>query len=89
LIERSGGGGGGSSLLLGAVEDGTGLTGAKMTGVGGIAAVDPLLTKSLRDGGVPLRERLRDVMRVLGVCSKEPLREPFEEIDASSSSSRC
>lgn len=44
-----------------------------------MCAVAPLLTKSRREGGVPLRERLRDVMRVLGVRSIEPLREPFEE----------
>lgn len=51
-----------------------------------MCAVAPLLTKSLSDGGVPLRERLRDVMRVLGVWSSEPLREPLEETDELSSS---
>lgn len=49
----------------------------------------PLLTKSFRDGGVPLRDRLRDVMRVLGVWSNEPLREPWEDTDDSSSSAEC
>lgn len=46
----------------------------------------PLLTNSFREGGVPLRERLREVIRVLGVWSKEPLRELFEETDELSSS---
>lgn len=84
-MERSGGGGG-SSLLSGRTEDGSDFTGGKVTGVGGICAVAPLLTKSFSEGGVPLRERLREVMRVLGVWSREPLREPWEETDESSSS---
>lgn len=66
LIERSGGGGGGSSLLSGKL-DGRICTGGKTTGVGGMCAVAPLLTKSWSAGGVPLRERLRDVIRALGV----------------------
>lgn len=58
-------------------------------GVGGMYAVAPLLTKSLSDGGVPLRERLREVMRVLGVWSNELLREPLDETDVLSSSAEC
>lgn len=38
---------------------------------------------------MPLRERLRDVMRARGVWSTEPLREPLEETDEASSSTDC
>jgi hypothetical protein len=48
-----------------------------MTGVGGSAAVDPLLMMRLREGGVPLRERLRYAI-LLGDCSNESLRGMLE-----------
>lgn len=58
-----------------------------MTGVGGKAAVEPLLTMRLRDGGVPLRERLRDTIR-FGDWSNESLRGSWGAFAAFASSAR-
>lgn len=86
--EDRGGGGGGSSLSPRGSDEGTGLTGAKTGRGGGTAQVEPLLKESLRDGGVPVRERVRDTI-LFGDVSREFLRPVLGEFEAFASSAQC
>lgn len=49
-------------------------------------AVDPLLTTSFKEAGLPSRDRLREtIILLLDRCCEESLREPLEDTGTSSS----
>lgn len=48
-------------------------------------AVDPLLTRSFKEAGLPSRDRLRETILLPDRCCEESLREPLGDMGTSSS----